>query len=286
MSQSIPSVAPLLLTLLLSLFPAVLVNGHGCPVYNISDSVTRAGVLALEDKVFPADLKDIINAYDDNATILTGVYDCHMSEGENEVGMAAVCEPDGGDCTCVAMYNFQPCSRCDLYECLPDDDDLTALTNLTIISFAADCSNVMGGLTEKCTVGCGFVTSGCLSSESSTVVSGGNETTTTGGGDNNTTDPMTMTPPPPKGGGGDDKNATTGTSSPPSTSSPTTTPKGAPPKGGTSPTGTSPTMPTAPVMTIPKASTAAASAAVATTPRPHVMMAGGVVLLGLFALGM
>jgi hypothetical protein len=143
-----------------SLIVAVLptVHSSGCPAFNISDSVSRDKYLSKKDKFFPAALKEIVNKYEDNNTIFTGIYDCHTEDEGNEIGMAAICEPGSGNCTCVAQYNFNVCNSCEL-ECG------TSGTDINIESYTADCSNVMGGLTNECTVECGFVTSGCLASD-------------------------------------------------------------------------------------------------------------------------
>jgi hypothetical protein len=138
---------------------------------------------------------------------VTGVYDCHEEDGKNEVGVAAVCEPgEDGDCTCVALYNFQECQSCSLNDCIDDDDEIAASTrkNITNKSFTADCSNVKGGLTDNCQVKCKFETSGCLAPANATT----------------TTNVTTPAGPPPKGGDG----ATTPVTSPTTTGGGATAP--------------------------------------------------------------
>jgi hypothetical protein len=191
--------------LLLSSLPLV-VHGHGCPAFNLVDNTIRDEILGLEDKFFPPSLKTIIEKYPivngtNTTDTVTGVYDCHEEDGKNEVGVAAVCEPgEDGECTCVALYNFQECKSCSLDDCYDDDDEIAASTrkNITNKSFTADCSNVKGGLTEDCQVGCKFDTKGCLAPSNAT-------TTTT-----NVTTPAG--PSPPKGSGGDNGGTTPVTS--------------------------------------------------------------------------
>jgi hypothetical protein len=165
--------AAALLLVSLSL-PVVLVHGHGCPAFDLVDNAVRDKILNLEDKFFPPSLKTIIDKYPivngtTTTSTVTGVYDCHEEDGKNEVGVAAVCEPgENGECTCVALYNFQECQSCSLDDCIDDDDEISARKNITNKSFKADCSNVKGGLTENCQVGCKFETSGCLAPANAT----------------------------------------------------------------------------------------------------------------------
>ncbi len=116
----------------------------------------------------PEPIKDFVG--ESNSSTIYGIYDCHDSIDEYEVGVSAAVIDDGitvegstgGVSTCTALYNFEECQSCTL-DCGAD------LANLDINSFKADCSNVVleNPVEGACMVDCGYQTSGCFPSGSS-----------------------------------------------------------------------------------------------------------------------
>ena len=143
-----------LVSLLLLVFKAIVIHGHGCSFFRLTDQISRNTFL--ESEFVPQPVKDFVTSMNP-AKIPFGVYDCHEGNGDYEVGYSAACIDDG-TCMCTALYNFMECRSCSL-SCGAD------IMKLDINSFEADCSNVKTDISESCTVGCNYTTYSCFADD-------------------------------------------------------------------------------------------------------------------------